>query len=162
MKKSLYFVLAIAVAISGYVFWNNDTSQEPDEREPVEVVGMEFSEELVLKDIEYNEKENILNYELLNNTGKTIEHGFAFTLWKLQEDNTLEITDLTDDLAFIMMLAMVEPGKSINDSILFDLSEKTIEPGIYYVIREYKDADGNVHIPEVSFEVKENDIVPIK
>lgn len=162
MKKSLYFVLAIIVAVSGYAIWNNKGDQPEGEPEKVEVVGMEFSKDLVLKEMEYDKDKDILSYEIVNNTGKMLEYGFVFNLMKLQEDNTLIETGLTDDMAFIMMLASVEPGKSVNDEIRFELIEKTVEPGRYYVIRKYVDAEGNVHIPEVSFEVTENDILPVK
>lgn len=162
MKKSIYFVLSVIVVISGYVLWNSIGEQPAKEPDRVEVVGMAFSKDLVLNKIEYDKGQNILSYEIQNNTGKTLEYGFAFTLMKLQDDNTLIETGLTDDMAFIMMLASVEPGKSVNDEILFELIEKTIEPGRYYVIRQYIDGEGNVHIPEVSFEVTKNNILPVK
>ena len=162
MKKSLYFVLALLVAVSGYAIWNSKGEEPAGEPEKVEVVGMDFSKELVLKEMDYDKEKDILSYEVENNTGENLEYGFVFNLMKLQEDNTLKETGLTDDMAFIMMLATVEAGKSVNDQILFELIEKTIEPGRYYVIRQYVDGAGNVHIPEVSFEVTENDITPVK
>lgn len=162
MKKSLYFVLAVIVAISGYAIWNNSGDQPQGETEKVEVVGMDFSDELVLKEMAYDKEKDVLSYEVENKTGKNLEYGFVFTLMKLQEDNTLKETGLTDDMAFIMMLASVEPGKSVNDEIHFELIDKTIDPGRYYVIRQYIDGEGNVHIPEVSFEVSEKGIIPVK
>ncbi len=162
MKKSLYFVLAAIIAISGYAIWNNKGDQPAGEPEEVVVAGMDFSEELVMKAIEYDKDKDILSYELENNTGKVLDYGLAFNLMKLADGNTLKETGLTDDLAFLEMLLSVEPGKTVNDDILFELIEKTVEPGRYYVIRKYMDRDGNVHIPEVSFEVTENDLVPVK
>lgn len=162
MKKSLYFILAVIVAISGYALFGGKGDQPAEEPVKVDVKGMDFSEELVLKEIKYDKSTNILSYELENNTGKILDYGFAFNLMKLAEDNTLKETGLTDDMAFIEMLASVEPGKSATDEIRFELIEKTIEPGRYYVIRKYMDREGKDHIPEVSFEVTENDILPVK
>lgn len=162
MKKSLYFVLAVLVAVSGYAIWNSKEDEPAGEPQKVEVVGMDFSDELVMKDMEYDKDKDVLSYEVENNTGKILDYGFAFNLMKLQEDNTLKETGLTDEMAFIEMLASVEPGMSVNDEILFELIEKTVEPGRYYVIRKYIDREGNVHIPEVSFEVTENDMILVK
>ena len=162
MKKSIYFVLAMLLAVSGYAVWNSNEDQPAEEPGKVEVVGMVFSKDLVLHEMEYDKTKDILSYELENNTGKILDYGYAFDLLKLQEDNTLKETGLIDDMAFLEILLSVEPGKNVNDEILFELIEKTIEPGRYYVIRKYMDRDGNVHIPEVSFEVTENSILPVK
>lgn len=162
MKKSLYFVLAMLLAVSGYAIWNSNEDQPAEEPGKVEVVGMEFSKDLILKEMEYDKTKDILSYELVNNTGKILDYGLAFDLLKLQEDKTLKETGLIDDMAFIEILLSVEPGKNVNDEILFELIDKTIEPGRYYVIRKYTDREGNVHIPEVSFEVTENSILPVK
>jgi len=162
MKKSIYFVLAMLLAVSGYAVWNSNEDQPAEEPGKVEVVGMVFSKDLVLHEMEYDKTKDILSYELENNTGKILDYGYAFDLFKLQEDNTLKETGLIDDMAFLEILLSVEPGKNVNDEILFELIEKTIEPGRYYVIRKYMDRDGNVHIPEVSFEVTENSILPVK
>ncbi len=162
MKKSLYFLLAVILAVSGYAIWSGTGDQPAGEPEKVEVSGMDFSDELVLKEMEYDQGQDILKYEIQNNTGKNLEYGFVFTLMKLQDDNTLVETGLTDGMAFIMMLASVEPGKNVNDEIHFELIEKTIEPGRYYVIRKYVDGEGNVHIPEISFEVTKDNIIPVK
>ena len=150
------------LAVSGYAVWNSNEDQPAEEPGKVEVVGMEFSKDLVLHEMEYDKTKDILSYELENNTGKILDFGYAFDLLKLQEDNTLKETGLIDDMAFLEILLSVEPGKNVNDEILFELIEKTIEPGRYYVIRKYTDRDGNVHIPEVSFEVTENSILPVK
>lgn len=161
MKKSLYFALALAVAITGYAIWPKGDSNEMENLEPVMVEGVDFSDELVLETVKYDKKSKVLSYELKNNSAETLEYGFSFTLMKLQEDRTLKETGLTDDLAFIMMLASVEPGKNVSDEIHFELITKTIEPGRYYVMRQYAGTEGKVHIPEVSFQVTSDGIVPI-
>lgn len=161
MKKSLYFALAVVIAITGYIVWPKGDSKDDDNLDPVTVEGVDFSEELVLEKISYDKKSRVLSYELKNNSAETLEYGFPFTLMKLQEDRTLKETGLTDDLAFIMMLASVEPGKNVSDEIHFELITRTIEPGRYYVMRQYTDAAGKVHIPEVSFQVTSDGIVPI-
>ena len=162
MKKSLYIVLAVIVAFSGYAIWNSIEDQPAGEPEKVEVVGMDFSKELILKEMEYDKDKDILSYAVENNTGKILDYGLAFNLMKLQEDSTLKETGLTDEMAFLEILLSVEHGNNAQDEILFELIEKTIEPGRYYVIRKYTDREGNVHIPEVSFEVTENNILPAK
>lgn len=158
MRKGIYVILVIILVGVGYLIWNENkpASDEPGNEHIIE--NVEFSEELVVEEITFDSEKQSLRYVVENNTGKTLEYGAMFTIMKLSADNKLLETDLTDDLAFDMMLRSVEAGASFSDEILFSLFTKTIDSGTYYVIRAYMDSQGNEYIPKVPF-LKDGDTI---
>jgi len=162
MKKSIYLILAVLLIATGYIIMKEINTEPQQEENPDAKGSIEFSEDLLVEEITYNEDNQILKYTVKNNTQLTVEYGAMFTVMKLDEDNNLVKTDLTDDLAFDMMLRIVEAGEVFSDEILFSLFTKPIDSGTYYIIREYTDSDGEVHIPEISFIKDSEGIKPNK
>lgn len=162
MKKSIYLILAIILIAAGYMIIKAINSDPQLEENPDTVNNIEFSDELLVEEITYNEDSQILKYTVLNNTQLTLEYGAMFKVMMLDETNDIVETDLTDELAFDMMLRIVEAGETFSDEVRFSLFTKPIESGTYYIIREYMDSDGGEHIPEISFKKDAEGIHPNK
>ena len=160
MKKSIYFILAILMIATGYIILKEINTEPQQEENPGMEGNIEFSEDLLVEEITFNEDNQVLKYTVKNNTQMTLEYGAMFTVMKLDDNNNLVETDLTDDLAFDMMLRIVEAGEVFSDEILFNLFTKPIDSGTYYIIREYTDSDGGMHIPEISFKKDSEEIKP--
>ncbi|MFH5836094.1 immunoglobulin-like domain-containing protein [Proteiniclasticum sp. C24MP] len=161
MKKGLYFILLIAVVAVGYLIWdtNKPVQDEPENEHTIE--NVQFSDDILVEEVTFDSEKQSLRYVMKNNTGKTLEYGAVFTIMKLSDDNALIETDLTDDLAFDMALRTVEAGDTFSDEVLFNLFTEPIDSGTYYIIREYRDSEGNEHIPRVHF-IKNGEIQPGK
>lgn len=160
MKKGIYLILAIILIATGYIIMQEINTKPQEGDNPDTETNIEFSEDLLVEEITFNEENQILKYTVRNNTRMTLEYGAVFTVMKLDDNNTLIETDLTDDLAFDMMLRNVEEGESFSDEVLFNLFSKPINSGTYYIIREYRDSNGSEHIPEISFKVDTEGIKP--
>ena len=160
MKKSSYLILAILLIATSYIIVRAINSKPQQEDNTDTEKSIKFSEDLLVEEITYNEENQILKYTMINNTQMTLEYGAVFTVMKLDENNALIETDLTDDLAFDMMLRIVEAGETFSDEVRFSLFTEPIDEGTYYIVREYKDTDGKEHIPEISFKKDDDGVHP--
>jgi len=162
MKKAVYLILMIIMIVLGYMIWNENTTAPDEPGKQIPVVNVDFSEALEVEEITFDSEKQSLRYVVKNSTGKTLEYGAVFTIMKLDDDNALIETDLTDDLAFDMALRTVKAGDTFSDEVLFSLFTNPIDSGTYYIIREYRDSDGNEHIPKIHFIKNGEEIQPGK
>lgn len=160
MKKLLSILLVAAVAITGYTLWTRNQVHSSEEVSPVK--GTIFSDLLIVKEMTVGTNPDAITYTIENKTGRTLEFGYAFIIKKLQADGTLVDTNLTEDMAFIMMLGSLEDGKSIEDGVSFDLLKEKPTDGTYFVYREYRDEQGETYVPRVSFEIAEGKVTILK
>ena len=160
MKKLISIVLIAAVAITGYTLWAQNQAHPTEEESPVK--GVIFSDQLVVKELSVLTNPDAITYTIENKTGKTLEFSYAFIIKKLQPDGSLVDTDLTEDMAFIMMLGMLEDGKTLEDGISFDLLKEKPTEGTYFVYREYVDEQGEKYVPRVSFKIVDGKLMVLK
>lgn len=158
MKKFVSILIVAALAITGYTLWQKNQAQSSDDP-VIPVKGITFSEKLQIIDMKYDGAEKSLQYQLKNTSDITLNYGFAYTIHKLQSDGTLKDTELTKDMAFIEMLGMLEPGKTMEDTVLFDQLTGFPEDGTYYVIRQFHNESGVSETPMIMFKVDKGSIV---
>jgi hypothetical protein len=94
MKKSIYLILAVLLIATGYIIMKEINTEPQQEENPGMEGNIEFSEDLLVEEIIYNEDNQILKYTVKNNTQMTLEYGAMFTVMKLDDNNALVETDL--------------------------------------------------------------------
>lgn len=101
-------------------------------------------EGLVIKDLEYNKDTKTITFKTENKGNEDVTTGLYFTIEKYNKKNKWEKTNLTDHLAFIDIALIIEPGKTIDESI--DLSMVNItESGKYRIVKTYNVGKENVN-----------------
>lgn len=108
-------------------------------------------ENLVIKDLEYNKDTKTITFKTENKGNEDVITGLYYTIEKYDEKNKWEKTNLTDDLAFIQIALIIEPGKTIDEKI--ELSMVNIaDNGKYRIVKEYNVGKENVN-QYIQFEV---------
>ena len=162
MKKFISILLVAAVAVTGYTLWQKNQA-ESTEDPVIPVEGITFSENLQIVDMKYDGEEKSLQYQLKNTSDIPLNYVFAYTIHQLQKYGTLKDTDLTKDMEFIEMLGILEPGKTMEDTVLFEQLNGFPEDATYYVIRQFHNESGVSETPMIMFKVhKGNVVVPSK
>lgn len=87
------------------------------------------------KDIRYDAEEKTLHFTLVNDGTLPLMFGFYFTVERQNALGGWDPTGLTDDMAFIEMLGIVEPGGTYEDQISFAYFSKPLTAGTYRIFR---------------------------
>ncbi|HSP47582.1 MAG TPA: immunoglobulin-like domain-containing protein [Clostridiaceae bacterium] len=84
------------------------------------------------------DKERAIKFTVKNPLDEALMYGAPFTIERLKAGTTdvWEKTALTDELAFDMMLRIIEPGCEAEDQVFMDYI-KDIEAGTYRIVRLY-------------------------
>jgi hypothetical protein len=117
----------------------------------------DYKEVDMISEIKYNKDTKLLSFLITNKSNSTLTYGFGYTI-EIQKvtDSKIEwkLTNLTDDLAFIEMLALIEKGKTSNDTIsLYGLKE-AFTKGVYRIVRTFNNDTKSI-IAYIEFNVDE-------
>jgi len=107
--------------------------------------------------IQYDQQTKALSFSITNTVRSTITFGLAFTIEKSQIGNNKKewvLTDLTDDLVFIEIAVVVEPGQSHLDAISLSILKKPFTQGNYRIVRVYTAESTNI-TAYIEFDVNE-------
>ena len=132
MKNKLYiFILLLitSILIAGCI----DSKIPKNENKDVDMIS----------EIKYDINKKVLSFLITNKSNSMLTYGFAYTI-EIQKvvGSKIEwiLTNLTDNLAFIEMLALIEKGNSENDSISLSGLKEPFKEGIYRIVRVYNNA----------------------
>lgn len=102
------------------------------------------------------DKERAIKFTVKNPLGEALMYGAPFTIEKLKAGTTdgWENTALTDQLAFDMMLRILEPGCEAEDQVSLTYI-KDIEAGTYRIVRLYATEERTEITLHVNFRVTE-------
>ncbi|WP_339172566.1 immunoglobulin-like domain-containing protein [Anoxybacillus sp. FSL W8-1294] len=93
---------------------------------------------LVIHDVTYDPNDQKLHFSVTNKSDGVISFGYAYTIEKYDEKKQAWLsTTLTNDLAFIEMLALIDKGQTVKDGIDFSLLNQPLTNGKYRTVRTY-------------------------
>lgn len=93
---------------------------------------------LVIHDVTYDPNDQKLHFLVTNKSDGVISFGYAYTIEKYDEKKQAWLsTTLTNDLAFIEMLALIDKGQTVKDMIDLSLLNHPLENGKYRIVRTY-------------------------
>lgn len=101
-------------------------------------------EDLVIKDLQYDKDTRTITFKTQNKGSKDVTTGLYYKIEKYNEENKWEKTNLTDNLAFIQIARIIEPGKTIEESIDLSMVDIT-EKGEYRIVKEYTIGDEDIN-----------------
>lgn len=93
---------------------------------------------LTIHHITYNANEQKLHFSVTNKSNGMISFGYAYAIERYDETKqTWQPTTLTNDLAFIEMLALIDKGQTVKDVIDLSLLKQPLANGKYRIVRTY-------------------------
>ncbi|WP_183249020.1 immunoglobulin-like domain-containing protein [Anoxybacillus tengchongensis] len=93
---------------------------------------------LAIHHITYNANEQKLHFSVTNKSNGMISFGYAYVIERYDETKqTWQPTTLTNDLAFIEMLALIGKGQTVKDVIDLSLLNQPLANGKYRIVRTY-------------------------
>ncbi|WP_183242825.1 immunoglobulin-like domain-containing protein [Anoxybacillus mongoliensis] len=93
---------------------------------------------LTIHDVTYDANTRKLTFSVTNKSDAVISFGYAYTIERYDETKqTWQPTTLTNDLAFIEMLALIDKGQTVKDMIDLSLLNQPLENGKYRIVRTY-------------------------
>ena len=93
---------------------------------------------LVIHDVTYDPNDQKLHFSVTNKSDGVISFGYAYTIEKYDKKKQAWLpTTLTNDLAFIEMLALIDKGQTVKDMIDFSLLSERLTNGKYRTVRTY-------------------------
>lgn len=113
--------------------------------------------ELVIKDLFYDKNEKNINFKTENKGNEDIITSLHYKIEKYDdENNKWQETNLTDNLAFIEIVLIIEPNKSIDESIDLPMVDN-VESGYYRIAKEYNVGEKNI-IQYIQFKYDDGEI----
>ncbi|ACJ32680.1 immunoglobulin-like domain-containing protein [Anoxybacillus flavithermus] len=93
---------------------------------------------ITIHDVTYDENAQKLHFSVTNKSSGVISFGYAYTIERYDETKqTWQQTTLTNGLAFIEMLALIDQGQTVKDMIDLSLIKQPLENGKYRIVRTY-------------------------
>ncbi|WP_461202768.1 immunoglobulin-like domain-containing protein [Anoxybacillus sp. TBDG-1] len=104
-----------------------------------DMVKMEVADSnITIHDITYDANTQKLTFSVTNESDVVISFGYAYTIEQYDEKKQTWLpTTLTNDLAFIEMLALIDKGQTVEDVIDFSLLQQPLANGKYRTVRTY-------------------------
>ncbi|MGG6432781.1 immunoglobulin-like domain-containing protein [Anoxybacillus sp. D401a] len=93
---------------------------------------------ITIHDVTYDSKKQKLQFSVTNKSDGVISFGYAYTIERYDDKKQIWLpTTLTNDLAFIEMLALIDKGQTVKDGIDFSLLNQPLTNGKYRTVRTY-------------------------
>lgn len=93
---------------------------------------------ITIHDVTYDANVQKLHFSVTNKSNGVISFGYAYAIERYDETKqTWQPTTLTNDLAFIEMLALIDKGQTVKDMIDLSLLNHPLENGKYRIVRTY-------------------------
>ncbi|EMI11535.1 hypothetical protein F510_0309 [Anoxybacillus gonensis] len=152
---------SVLLAVSLYPPAKEETQEKMDmmmEQEKGEdMVKMEVTDSYVtIHDVTYDSNKQKLHFSVTNKSDGVISFGYAYTIERYDnKKQTWLPTTLTNDIAVIEVLALVEKGQTVKDVIDFSLLNQPLENGKYRIVRTYY-ADTAHFIGYIEFDVADH------
>ncbi|MCL6615841.1 MAG: hypothetical protein K6T39_01730 [Anoxybacillus ayderensis] len=163
-RKSLrpaYMTLVAAsvlLAVSLYPPAKEETQEKMDmmmeQEKGGDMVKMEVTDSYVtIHDVTYDSNKQKLQFSVTNKSDGVISFGYAYTIERYDDKKQTWLpTTLTNDIAVIEVLALVEKGQTVKDVIDFSLLNGPLANGKYRTVRTYY-ADTAHFIGYIEFDV---------
>ncbi|MED0656971.1 immunoglobulin-like domain-containing protein [Anoxybacillus ayderensis] len=163
-RKSLrpaYMTLVAAsvlLAVSLYPPAKEETQEKMDmmmeQEKGGDMVKMEVTDSYVtIHDVTYDSNKQKLQFSVTNKSDGVISFGYAYTIERYDDKKQTWLpTTLTNDIAVIEVLALVEKGQTVKDVIDFSLLNGPLANGKYRIVRTYY-ADTAHFIGYIEFDV---------
>ncbi|GAC91533.1 hypothetical protein KN10_1969 [Anoxybacillus flavithermus NBRC 109594] len=108
---------------------------------------------ITIHDVTYDANAQKLHFSVTNKSNGVISFGYAYAIERYDDaKQTWQPTTLTNDLAFIEMLALIDQGQTVKDMIDFSLLKQPLENGKYRIVRTYY-ADAAYFTGYIEFDV---------
>ncbi|MCQ5366129.1 hypothetical protein NOW01_14175 [Anoxybacillus salavatliensis] len=152
---------SVLLAVSLYPPAKEETQEKMDmmmEQEKGEdMVKMEVTDSYItIHDVTYDSNKQKLHFSVTNKSDGVISFGYAYTIERYDnKKQTWLPTTLTNDIAVIEVLALVEKGQTVKDVIDFSLLNQPLENGKYRIVRTYY-ADTAHFIGYIEFDVADH------
>ncbi|KIQ94689.1 hypothetical protein LH47_01246 [Anoxybacillus thermarum] len=93
---------------------------------------------ITIHDVTYDSKKQKLQFSVTNKSDDVISFGYAYTIERYDDKKQIWLpTTLTNDLAFIEMLALIDKGQTVTDGIDLSLLNQPLTNGKYRTVRTY-------------------------
>ncbi|MCG3085343.1 hypothetical protein JEG43_07460 [Anoxybacillus sp. LAT_35] len=93
---------------------------------------------ITIHDVTYDANAQKLHFSVTNKSNGVISFGYAYAIERYDDaKQTWQPTTLTNDLAFIEMLALIDQGQTVKDMIDLSLLKQPLENGKYRIVRTY-------------------------
>ncbi|AXM88589.1 hypothetical protein B379_04980 [Anoxybacillus ayderensis G10] len=162
--RPAYMTLVAAIvllAVSLYPPAKEETQEKMDmmmeQEKGGDMVKMEVTDSYVtIHDVTYDSNKQKLHFSVTNKSDGVISFGYAYTIERYDnKKQTWLQTTLTNDIAVIEVLALVEKGQTVKDVIDFSLLNQPLENGKYRIVRTYY-ADTAHFIGYIEFDVADH------
>ncbi|WP_181520848.1 immunoglobulin-like domain-containing protein [Anoxybacillus ayderensis] len=108
---------------------------------------------VTIHDVTYDSNKQKLQFSVTNKSDGVISFGYAYTIERYDDKKQTWLpTTLTNDIAVIEVLALVEKGQTVKDVIDFSLLNGPLANGKYRIVRTYY-ADTAHFIGYIEFDV---------
>ncbi|WP_163151168.1 immunoglobulin-like domain-containing protein [Anoxybacillus sp. MB8] len=152
---------SVLLAVSLYPPAKEETQEKMDmmmeQEKGGDMVKMEVTDSYVtIHDVTYDSNKQKLHFSVTNKSDGVISFGYAYTIERYDnKKQTWLQTTLTNDIAVIEVLALVEKGQTVKDVIDFSLLNQPLENGKYRIVRTYY-ADTAHFIGYIEFDVADH------
>ncbi|AKS37286.1 hypothetical protein NP92_00690 [Anoxybacillus gonensis] len=149
---------SVLLAVSLYPPAKEETQEKMDmmmeQEKGGDMVKMEVTDSYVtIHDVTYDSNKQKLHFSVTNKSDGVISFGYAYTIERYDnKKQTWLQTTLTNNIAVIEVLALVEKGQTVKDVIDFSLLNQPLENGKYRIVRTYY-ADTAHFIGYIEFDV---------
>lgn len=149
---------SVLLAVSLYPPAKEETQEKMDmmmeQEKGGDMVKMEVTDSYVtIHDVTYDSNKQKLHFSVTNKSDGVISFGYAYTIERYDnKKQTWLQTTLTNDIAVIEVLALVEKGQTVKDVIDFSLLNQPLANGKYRIVRTYY-ADAAHFIGYIEFDV---------
>ncbi|MGJ7035473.1 hypothetical protein HNQ84_001524 [Anoxybacillus eryuanensis] len=142
--RPAYVAMAAASVLLAISLYPTISTKEKEEimmenAQGEDMVKMEVADSnITIHDVAYDANTQKLTFSVTNKSDAVISFGYAYTIERYDETKqTWQPTTLTNDLAFIEMLALIGKGQTVKDVIDLSLLNQPLENGKYRIVRTY-------------------------
>lgn len=151
MKKTVLLIFALCIMLGSLaacspVKQNLERSPNSDKRELGEI-------SMIVRDETVGPQAETVTLVIQNLSGNTFEYGAPYEIEK-QIDGVWYSYPPEEDIGFIMILYMLEPNTTAEETIILYSFYGRLEPGKYRVVKSFSAEDGTEGVAFAAFAVK--------
>ena len=147
--KNVFIFIVLFIMCSGMIGCSSTNIQQ--------TIPNNTYKELVIKELSYDKKTQTISFLTENASDKKITTSLHYKIEKYNEQKQWEKTNLTDNLAFIEIVLLIEPNESIEESIDLSMIEN-IPNGIYRISKNYHNGNQNI-VQYIQFEYVDKNLI---
>ena len=151
MKKTVLLIFALCILLGSLtacspVKRNLERSPYSNEQELGEI-------SMIVRDESVRPQTEVITLVIQNLSGKTFEYGAPYVIEK-QVDGLWYSYPPEEDIGFIMILYILEPNTTAEETIILYSFYGRLEPGKYRVVKSFSAEDGTEGVAFAEFAVK--------